>query len=63
MVGTRRRRIKKNKKKDGLIKKALKELCSWIFLLILMVLAAPYLCISAFVEEAAEIIDLFRRDK
>ena len=58
MVGT-----KKNKKKDGFIKKALKEICSWIFLLILMVLAAPYLCISAFVEEAAEIVELFRRDK
>ena len=56
MVGTGRR-IKK--KKDGFIKKALKEICSWIFLLILMVLAAPFLCISAFVEEAAEI----RRDK
>lgn len=62
MVGTRRR-IKRNKKKDGFIKKVLKEMCSWIFLLILMVLAAPFLCISAFVEEAAEIIDLFRRDK
>lgn len=62
MVGTRRR-IKRNKKKDGFIKKALKEICSWIFLLILMVLAAPFLCISAFVEEAAEIFSLFRRDK
>lgn len=62
MVGTRRR-IKRNKKKDSFIKKVLKEICSWIFLLILMVLAAPFLCISAFVEEAAEIIDLLRRDK
>ena len=62
MVGTRRR-IKRNKKKDGFIKKALKEICSWIVLLILMVLAAPFLCISAFVEEAAEIFSLIRRDK
>lgn len=62
MVGTKRR-IKRKKKQDGFIKKALKEICSWIFLLILMVLAAPYLCISAFVEEAAEVINLFRRDK